>query len=240
MVYLPGSNNYSINVKALLDENNLQGQLNKLASNFKGFKFGDAGTKSATSGFNKMKKAMDKTSQSMSSIIDKNSRWQLGTKIIDSVYNSFRNGVSAVFELDAAMTELRKVSNMTGAELEQFGDRALQVGEKVARTATQVVEAATEFTKSGFNDIESLQLAEVASMFQNVADEEVSAGDAAAFLISQMKAFNITAADSEHIVDAVNEVANKFAVSSGDLATAVPKVAATMAQAGNSMEQTLG
>lgn len=85
-----------------------------------------------------------------------------------------------------------------------------------------------------------MQLAEVASMFQNVADEEVNAGDAASFLISQMKAFNITAAESEHIVDAVNEVANKFAVSSGDLATAVPKVAATMAQAGNSMEQTLG
>ena len=129
---------------------------------------------------------------------------------------------------------------MAHHEIAQFGDRALQVGEKVARTATQVIEAATEFTKSGFNDIESLQLAEVASMFQNVADEEVSAGDAAAFLISQMKAFNITAADSEHIVDAVNEVANKFAVSSGDLATAVPKVASTMAQAGNSMEQTLG
>lgn len=237
---MASSNNYHILVKAILDESNLQGQINKAASKIKNVKIGDAGTKTATSGFNKMNQAIDETSQSMGDIIAKTTKWQIGTQVIDSVYNAFRNGVSAVFELDAAMTELRKVSDLTGDELQQFGDKALQVGERVARTATQVIEAATEFTKSGFNDIESLQLAEVASMFQNVADEEVNAGDAASFLISQMKAFNITASESEHIVDAVNEVANKFAVSSGDLATAVPKVAATMAQAGNSMEQTLG
>lgn len=237
---MASSNNYHILVKAILDESNLQGQINKAASKLKGVKIGNTGADSATSGFNKMNKAINETSQSMGDIIAKTTKWQIGTQVIDSVYNAFRNGVSAVFELDAAMTELRKVSDLTGDELQQFGDKALQVGERVARTATQVIEAATEFTKSGFNDIESLQLAEVASMFQNVADEEVNAGDAASFLISQMKAFNITAAESEHIVDAVNEVANKFAVSSGDLATAVPKVAATMAQAGNSMEQTLG
>ena len=237
---MASSNNYHILVKAILDESNLQGQINKAASKIKNVKIGDAGTKTATSGFNKMNQAIDKTSQSMSDIIKKTVKWQAGTQAIDAIYNSFRSGVSAVFELDAAMTELRKVSDLTGDELTEFGDKALKVGERVARTATQVIEAATEFTKSGFNDIESLQLAEVASMFQNVADEEVNAGDAASFLISQMKAFNITAEESEHIVDAVNEVANKFAVSSGDLATAVPKVAATMAQAGNSMEQTLG
>lgn len=40
-------------------------------------------------------------------------------------------------------------------------------------------------------------------MYQNIADEEISAGDSASFIIAQMKAFNIEAQDSVHIIDAV-------------------------------------
>ena len=69
MVCLASSNNYHILVKAILDESNLQGQINKAASKIKNVKIGDAGTKTATSGFNKMNQAIDKTSQSMSDII---------------------------------------------------------------------------------------------------------------------------------------------------------------------------
>ena len=50
-----------------------------------------------------------------------------------------------------------------------------------------------------------------------MADEEISAADSASFIIAQMKAFNIEAENAEHILDAVNEVSNNFAVSSSDL-----------------------
>jgi negative regulator of replication initiation len=43
-------------------------------------------------------------------------------------------------------------------------------------------------------------------LYQNIADEELDAGESANFIISQMKAFNMTAQDAEHIIDAVNEV----------------------------------
>lgn len=76
-------------------------------------------------------------------------------------------------------------------------------------------------------------------LYQNIADEEVSTSDATALIVSQMKAFNVEAEDSMKIIDQINEVSNNFAVSSADLATAIPKVSATMAQAGNSMSETL-
>ena len=63
-----------------------------------------------------------------------------------------------------------------------------------------------EFRKNGFNDEDSAQLGQIASLYQNVADEAVSAGDAASFMISQMIAFDIPAENALHIVDAVNEV----------------------------------
>ena len=103
-----------------------------------------------------------------------------------------------------------------------------------------MLQAATEFKKSGFSEEDSAMLARVATMYQNIADEEISAGDAANFIISQMKAFNLTAQDSEHIIDALNEVSNNFAVSSADLAVNLPKASAALATGNVTYEQALG
>lgn len=107
-----------------------------------------------------------------------------------------------------------------------------------------MLEGATQFRKNGFNDEDSAQLAQVAAMFSNVADEEVSAADSASFLISQLIAFNQTsgdvAANATHIVDSVNSVSNAFSVSSRDLSRALGVVASTSSAMGNSMESTLG
>lgn len=101
-----------------------------------------------------------------------------------------------------------------------------------------------EFRKNGFNDQDAAQLAKISSMFQNVADETISAGDSAGFIISQLIAFNQTtgdvAANATHIIDSVNEVANSFSVSSGDLSKALGIVASSSGAMGNSMEETLG
>ena len=102
-----------------------------------------------------------------------------------------------------------------------------------------MVDAATEFKKSGFSDDDAATLARVASEYQNVADEQLSAGEAANFIISQMKAFNMTAADAEHIIDAVNEVSNNTAVSSADIATNISKASAALAVGNNTYEETL-
>ena len=102
-----------------------------------------------------------------------------------------------------------------------------------------MVDAATEFKKSGFSESESADLALVAQMYRNIADEEITAGESANFIISQMKAFNLTAADSEHIINAVNNVSNNMAVSSADLATNLGKASAALAVGNNTYEESL-
>lgn len=103
-----------------------------------------------------------------------------------------------------------------------------------------MVEAATQFRKNSFNDSDSATLAKVATTFQNVADESVSAADSASFIIAQMKAFNIEADNAEHIIDAVNVVSNNYAVSSGQLAQNLGNMSAAMATGNNTFEQSLG
>lgn len=103
-----------------------------------------------------------------------------------------------------------------------------------------MVEAATEFRKNSFNDSDSAILAKVATTFQNVSDEAISAGDSASFIIAQMKAFGIEAGNAEHIIDAVNAVSNSYAVSSGQLAKNLGNMSAALSVGNNSFEESLG
>ena len=103
-----------------------------------------------------------------------------------------------------------------------------------------MVQAASTFRKSGFNDEDAATLAEVAATFQNVADTSLSADDAAASIISQLRAYGETAEWATHVVDAYNAVANTQAVGTNDLATAMEVASAAMATYGNSFEQVLG
>lgn len=92
----------------------------------------------------------------------------------------------------------------------------------------------------GYSDQQALTLAKTATTFQNIADTEISAGDAAKFINSQMKAFNFTAKDSVDIIDKVNEVANRNSVGTNDLQLALTKAGSAMGTLGNSYEQTIG
>lgn len=103
-----------------------------------------------------------------------------------------------------------------------------------------MVSAASMFRKSGFNDSDAAMLAKVAASYQNVADTAVSAEDAAASIVSQIRAFGEDASFATHVIDAYNEVANRFSVGTNDLSQAMEIAASGMAVYGNSFEQVIG
>lgn len=162
------------------------------------------------------------------------------TQVFYTIKNTIIDMINEVTELDSALVELQKVSSLTGSGLQNFVNDAYEAAEGIAKTGTEMVSAATEFAKAGYSESEILKLGEVALMYTNIADEAVSASEASEFMIAQMKAFNIEAEDSMHIIDAVNEVANKYAVSSADIANNLGASSAVMANAGNSYEQMIG
>ena len=148
--------------------------------------------------------------------------------------------VEQVYELDGAITEFKKVSDLQGASLDKYVSKLAKMGQQVARTGSEMVSAATEFKKSGFGEDDAANLALVATKLQNVADDALSAGEASNFIISQLKAFNIEAGNAEHVVDALNEVSNSYAVSSSDLSNNIGKASAAMAVGNTTYEHTLG
>ena len=153
---------------------------------------------------------------------------------------AIRAMVTEVADLDASLVELRKVTDLSGDSLARFTQQAYDAAATVAKTGTDMIDAATEFAKAGYSEDDVMELGRIALMYTNIADEEVAVGDSANFMIAQMKAFNIEAKDAMHIIDAVNEVANKFAVSSADIANNLGNSSAVMANAGNSYEEMIG
>ena len=103
-----------------------------------------------------------------------------------------------------------------------------------------MVEAATNFRKSGFNNSDSAMLAQVAAQYQNIADTAVSASDAAASITSQIRAFGEDASFATTVINAYNEVANNFSVGTNDISNAMEIASSGMATYGNSFQQVIG
>lgn len=178
--------------------------------------------------------------QSLSDAMSRLAKYTIAMLPIQMLRKALSETITTIQDFDSALIEFRKVSDLAGESLTRYVAKLAEMGEVTGSTMQAMVEASTEFRKSGFSDEDSAKLASIAEKYRNIADEEISAGESASFIIAQMKAFNIEAGQAEHIIDSVNEVANNFSVSSADLATNLGNMSAIMAINNVSMEQQIG
>lgn len=143
--------------------------------------------------------------QGLSEIMQKFTTWSIGAAIVNKTKDAIADMVQQVFDLDASLVEFNKVTDVTPEQLQQITNEAYKLGEQLARTGKEAIDAATEFSKAGYKE-NAMELAETALLYQNIADEQVSTSDATALIVSQMKAFNVEAEDSIKIIDQINEV----------------------------------
>ena len=90
-------------------------------------------------------------------------KFQIITKIITGFTTACREAVNVVKEFDTALTEFKKVSDLSGEALDKYTQKLGELGTAVARTRTQMVEASTQFKKSGFSDEDSANLSQISS-----------------------------------------------------------------------------
>jgi len=158
--------------------------------------------------------------------------------VIRKIKQAISDMISNVTNLDSALVELKKVTNLTGGQLETFTNRAFKLGESIARTGTEVIEAAAIFARSGYEIEEALDLSETALIMMNVGDGIDDVSTAATSLISVLKGFNMEASQAAEVVDLVNQVSNTSAINFEDLTEGLTRVSATFNQAGVSIEET--
>ena len=229
--------NYTILVDAQIQNlQNIQKQLNDLHSQIN-VNVNAQGLSETTRQTQSLAQASDNANTAAGELI---LTYQVANQIFHASVEAISSMVEQVYELDSAITEFKKVSDLQGQSLSKYVDNLSQMGLQVARTGSEMVMAAGQFRKSGFNDKDAARLASVAAQFQNIADTSVSAEDAASSIVSQIRAFGWGAEEATHIIDAYNEVANNFSVGTNDLSKAMEVGSAGMATYGNSFEEIIG
>lgn len=155
------------------------------------------------------------------------------------VKQGLREVYNNVLELDTAVTELKKVSKMTGDEMNEYLDRTATNARELGANISDLVSSTADWKRLGYTDKDSEELARVAALMANVGDGIDNATTASSYLISTMQGFGLVADDAEHLLDCMNQIANTEPVSMEDLGIIMQKSSAAMSAAGNTYQETL-
>lgn len=137
---------WSIRVGVDLDTSDIQQQLNNATQ---GAKI-DLDTSSAEGSLDNLNSKFDVT-------------YQMANKIYQMSKEAISTMVEQVYTVDKALTEFKKVSDLRGSGLDSYVKQLGESGQVVARTTSDMIDAATMFRKSGFSDQEAADLAQIAS-----------------------------------------------------------------------------
>lgn len=121
--------NYSVVVQAELDLKKIKEQLKEVASN---------GVDLKVHGAAQGKKEIDDVTKSTRQLNEAGQDLELTFNVAHEVFSKFLSVVKdmagQVYELDAALTEFKKVSDLSGSALDDYVDKLSQLGQEVGRT----------------------------------------------------------------------------------------------------------
>lgn len=197
-------------------------------------------TKTLTTRTSATNKAVQTMGQTFLDTTAKVAKFYTSTLIIQAFTSVISSAKEAIVDFDDSITELRKVTDLGGDSLESYKEQAYDLADALSTSATNVTDAVTEFSKSGYSLDESLALAESALVFQTIADGAVTASDSATLLVQTMKAYSMSVEEAEKVIDSINEVSNNYSVSSSDLSESIGKVASSASLAGVGFDELLG
>lgn len=175
----------------------------------------------------------------MKTLFGKIGTWFNITQIIMAAYRALREMVTAVTDLDTAMTELKKVTDETDAVYDRFLTNATTRAKKLGATLSDVVTATADFARLGFDIGDAENLADAAIIYKNVGDGIEDISVASESIIATMQAFGVSADEAMTIVDKFNEVGNNYAISSVGVGEALLRSAAAMNSANNTLDETI-
>lgn len=161
----------------------------------------------------------------------------------DSVIKVFRE----VSDVDKSMTELYRVTDLTGTKYSMMYDQMTESAKRYGSTLSDMINSTAAWARLGFDSDQSIGLAEISSMYQHIADIDyntavenmVTAYKGFQSQLQEMYGDDATAAMT-HIVDVYNELGNNYAINSEQVGNALQRSASALALAGNTFEESAG
>lgn len=130
--------------------------------------------------------------------------YALGGSGIYLALNSMREAINTTISLDDSLRDLKRVTDLTSSEYENFMKVANQTAIALGTTTSGAIDATTRFSQLGFSFKESSEyLSEYALLLSNVSD--ISATEASSAIVSVLKGFQMETSEVASIVDTINE-----------------------------------
>lgn len=161
------------------------------------------------------------------------------TRIFMKAVQGIKAMINNVRELDASLFELRKVTNLSGKELETFTQNAFNMGSRLGRTGKDVTDAVATFSRAGYDLQESMDLSEAALVMTNIGADFDNIETVASHMISILKAYDKDASEAMGVIDKLYNVSNLEPIDLGNITSGLVTVGGTLAQTGTSIEQSI-
>ena len=170
--------------------------------------------------------------------VTKLSKYLISMGGIDVVWQGFQQGIESIKEMDAAMTELKKVTSDTSDVYATVEKDMYATGKDIGRDAVELTKSTADWARLGYNTQDSEKMSKWTGILMNVSEFE-QVDDATNALISIMQGFNKGADDVENVVDVLNNIGNLEPISSDEIASSLQRSASALQAAGANYEQSV-
>lgn len=171
--------------------------------------------------------------------ISKLSIYFSGIMLITRTIQVTKQAISTVVGLDTALIDLKKTTTATDEELRKFYFDANETGKKLGTTTQDVIQAAAEWSRLGYNIKDAQEMAKTSSIFASISPN-VNIEKATDGLVSAMKAYKIEANDAlDGVASKINAIGNSQAVSNEDIIEFLTRSSSAMAAANNTLDETI-
>lgn len=165
--------------------------------------------------------------------------WTMVTRVISTTIRLLKDMVVEVKEVDSAMVNLKKVTDVSESSLDAYLNRTAKTSKALGTVMTDQIDATAQFSRLGYTLEEAEKLGEVASKYKSVA-EDLDIDTASQSIVSTLQAYKNVGVTADEIVDQLNYTGNNFAISSAELGSALQRSAASLYSANNDLAESIG
>lgn len=167
------------------------------------------------------------------------SRYVGVSTLIFSGFNALKNGISNIIALDDALVDLKKTTDATNAELEDFYYSSNETAKALGVKSKDIIQSAADWSRLGYSIKDAQIMAETSAIFKSISPG-MTIDSATDGLVSAMKAFDIEANDAlDGIASKINAIGNTQAVNNDDIVNVLTRSSSAMKEANNTLEETI-
>ena len=174
----------------------------------------------------------------MSNILGRMKDYFIGGSVIALSVGTLKEAFSTIQDVDTALTDFRKVTDLTKNEYSEFVDFANEKAKELSGSTSDFIQSTANFIQMGYRNVnEAKKLAEDSQIYMNVG--ELTQEQSTKSLITILKSFNLEASKSTEILDKTNQVANDFPITVAGLAGGMSRAGSVLKNASCDIDESI-